>query len=758
MASSKALVEGVGRGATSGILSTLLDLTSDAVICFDAMGRILTANAQATMLTGLSLDELRDTDIRDLLFDAGSSLGPFVAETPKSHSKELALAQGPSSIIERPLPLPIDASLCELSLRLAQGGSAAVGVRCDRAVAPGDTYVLVMRPLDATVVAQREHDRLLDELSLANRRLSGTLRIVLETIDVQDVEVLFNEVLEQISETLEASGTLLYLAEASGFRLQGLTRSLESREVPQFLAYGEGIETLATKAGGALRLRLMPPSEKSLRMGALKSRELYDEDSATVRRIPARQVPPFTSLICVPIWYGGRVIGLLQVGWGQARPVRKDDARLLESVSRYLSVELAAALSSMRAERVQHFEDLATQFHDQLEQDQALASGDFSEPAQRLCHELGARIAPIECVPYQNTCVVSLPEAGAQDLPHGIDELVEGYVDGEVAVVSFGAASPLGSWMASQGCPGSGALIDLGELGGKRRAAIVWRGQGEEPFDEMELSLLHRVCVDARRTVLAGERRRQDTRIAQALQSGMRNELQQVKGITAHGLYSSATEAALVGGDFYDLIRLPGRRACVILGDVSGKGVEAASVSAAVRTALGAYAWEGQPPARMVRLLNDFLLGFSRLETFATLFVGMIDLAHASIAYCSAGHPPALLLRARTGELETLDVQSGVVGAFEAMTYRDGHVRLERGDRLMLYTDGVIEARSRDGSFFGEQGLHDALMEEATGDFEGLLDRILGRLDAFTERSLEDDVAMVTLRFDELGQQEAGAK
>ena len=259
------------------------------------------------------------------------------------------------------------------------------------------------------------------------------------------------------------------------------------------------------------------------------------------------------------------------------------------------------------------------------------------------------------------------------------------------------------------------------------------------------------MCIDVRQAVEEGERRVHDTRISQALQSGMKNELQRVEGITAHGLYSSATEAALVGGDFYDLIRLPNRRACVILGDVSGKGVEAASVSAAVRTALGAYAWEGQPPARMVRLLNDFLLGFSRLETFATLFVGVIDLARATLTYCSAGHPPAIFLRDEPREMFTLDEQSGVVGAFRGMSYHDGRVRLREGDRLLLYTDGVTEARSPSGAFFGEQGLRDAVMEEASGDYEHMLDRLLARLDAFTGRSLDDDVAMVTLRFDDLG-------
>ena len=235
------------------------------------------------------------------------------------------------------------------------------------------------------------------------------------------------------------------------------------------------------------------------------------------------------------------------------------------------------------------------------------------------------------------------------------------------------------------------------------------------------------------------------------MQLGMRNKLQEVDGLSTQSKYQSATEAAYVGGDFYDLVRLPKRHACAIMGDVSGKGVEAASVSSAVKTALAAYAWEGLTPARMVSLLNDFLLGFSRIETFATMFVGIVDLKNATLSYCSAGHPPALLVRARTGELVTLGVQSGVVGAFEGLRYLNGEVVLENGDILVLYTDGVTEARDSEGAFFGEDGLHDVLLREVTAGFDGLCDRILDSVSSFAGGSLEDDVSLVVIRFDSVG-------
>ena len=723
-----AKVEGVGRGSIPGVLSTLMSLTTDSVIAFDGNGKILVANDQAEALTGLEAHELRGEDIRALLFDA----------------------QAPEHAVSV-LPFPVDGSLAELSLRLAAGGSALVGVRCDRVHAPGETYLLVMRPVDEGLAAAREHDRLVDELSLANRRLSGTLKIVLETIDVQDMDILFSEVLEQITETLGATGTLLYLAEADGFRLRGSTRSLAGKRVPPFMGYGKGLETLVSHAGGAMRLRLLVPSEASLRSGSLASRELLDEDTGTTRRIPARQVPPFSSLICVPVWFGGHVIAIMEVGWAEPFAMRRDDARLLDSVTQYLSIELAAALTAMRAERTQRLDAAAADLHARLERDPELLDENFTSASAAVSEAIGVEVLPLKARPHDAGCIVSVPGGESLDMPYALDALVAGHVELDVAVVPVTAGSEVGTWLVSHGLPSSGALVDVGELGGARHAYLVLRPADREPLDDVDLDFMRRVALDMRETVQEGERRSKDTRISQALQSGMRNTLQRVEGITGFGLYSSATQAAFVGGDFYDLIRLPGRRACVILGDVSGKGVEAASVSAAVKTALGAYAWEGLSPARMVRLLNDFLLGFSRLETFATLFVGVADLRHATLTYCSAGHPPALLLRSGSNEMQTLDEQSGVVGAFRGMPYHDGRVSLGEGDRLFLYTDGVTEARSPSGSFFGEQGLHDALMEEATGSLDGLLDRMLGRLDAFTDRSLEDDVAMVALRFDRLG-------
>ena len=110
-------------------------------------------------------------------------------------------------------------------------------------------------------------------------------------------------------------------------------------------------------------------------------------------------------------------------------------------------------------------------------------------------------------------------------------------------------------------------------------------------------------------------------------------------------------------------------------------------------------------------------------------------------------------MNADASEILTLDVQSGVVGGLPRHRLPGRrHTRFSPGDVLLLYTDGTTEARDPSGAFFGEEGLRDAVMRESAADrpFEGFVGRLLASLDAFTGNRLEDDVAMVALRFDGL--------
>ena len=751
-------VEGVVDGTVAATLAQLLRLTSDAVIVFNMEGTVLLANEEAETLFVKVGSTLAGMDVRFLF-------------TPANQEN----LQKPFSIDD--LAFAIDGSTSMVTAPAHDGTSQVLSIRADYVGAPTQAIVLTASKLRELSSPMQDDERMVLDLRRANKRLSGALQIVLDTLDSEDMGQLIERVLEELSETVEADGALIYLAEQDGYHLHGVTESLKSASygvIPRYFAFNSSLERLTFYSEHALRLHTMALNSENLKQGRVKKRNLVNEDTREVITVDASHLPPFTSFLVVPVWFGGHIVALIEVGWERKRALLVEDARLLDSIANYLSVQLVGALSAMRTQRRDALREALARVRQGLlhsAADGEKISGELLQQVMRsVGTDLSAQVFSVDCC--EVTGNITLHALGAEQafgaaqdnmqgmasqqdggkqvaLPSTVEGLKTG--EGEASVKEVELDSELSRALAVQGLPCKGAVLFLGKFAGEQHTWLFLREENAEPLSDIELDFLDRVMLLVHSLAVGAEESQQNKHISQALQSGMKNDLQQVEGISAEGIYSSATADAFVGGDFYSMIKLPGRRACIIMGDVSGKGIEAASISSAVKTALSAYAWEGRTPARMVATLNEFLLGFSRVETFATLFVGIVDLASSSLMYCSAGHPPAILVSAQSGEAELLDVQSGVVGAFHDMEYKNGTVRLNEGDILLLYTDGTTEARSPEGAFFGETGLRDMIMDEVPRGFDGLLNRFLSTLDRYTGRRLDDDVAMVALRFDELG-------
>ena len=744
-------VEGVVDGTVAATLSQLLRLTSDAVIVFNMEGMVLLANEEAESLFVKVDGTIAGLDVRFLF-------------TPANQEN----LQKPFSV--ESLPFAIDGSTSTVAAPAEDGTSQVLSVRADYVGAPTQAIVLTASKLRDLANPMQDDERMVLDLRRANRRLSGALQIVLDTLDSEDMGQLIERVLEELSETVEADGALIYLAEQDGYHLHGATESLKSvslNRIPRYFAFNSSLERLTFYSEHALRLHTMPLNSGALKQGRVKKRNLVNEETREVITVDASHLPPFTSFLVVPVWFGGHIVALIEVGWERKRALLVEDARLLDSIANYLSVQLVGALSAMRTQRRDTLREALARVRQGLLHSAAEGEKISGERLQQVMRSVGtdlyAQVFSVDCCEVTGNVTLhalgaeqAAPEfdgargaaqgaaelGGAQDggnqiaLPSTVEGLKTG--EGEASVKEVELDSALSRALAAQGLPCKGAVLFLGKFAGEQHTWLFLREENAEPLSDIELDFLDRVMLLVHSLAVGAEESQQNKHISQALQSGMKNDLQKVEGISAEGIYSSATADAFVGGDFYSMIKLPGRRACIIMGDVSGKGIEAASISSAVKTALSAYAWEGRTPARMVATLNEFLLGFSRVETFATLFVGIVDLTTSSLTYCSAGHPPAILVSAQSGDAELLDVQSGVVGAFHDMEYKNGTIRLHEGDILLLYTDGTTEARSPRG-------------------FDGLLNRFLSTLDRYTGRRLDDDVAMVALRFDELGSTGSGA-
>lgn len=809
----------------------LFEHTSNAVILFDGKGEILAANSPAEHLFCTEAEHLTSRTIQSIFASEKGVAGAAAAVEPAAASAASSPSRAGADTADA-LP-SVATSLDAFSFfpgdeQLVSPGRVTVvcpdkegkerelSVVCTRLVSNTcaqhallskadescGLYLLIGRCLDPDQYMSANYNHVLGELGRANKRLAGTLQIVLRSLDAKDTNTLLARVLALISETMDATSSLCYLHEDNMLHLAGAypsaadaggaagvsadapsadapnadtasaSPSPHAHPAPALLSVGaeDALRALYFGSGKSLRLRILPTRRTSNFPSSNDLCEVLNIDTHEIFLIPRHLLPHFESFMSVPVWYGDEVIALIQVGYNTYRHMQKEDADLLDSVAKYLSLQLIGAISAEKAKRNHELNEFCTALREEMLSAPRLSEALLHRLCARAGHVLGAEVVFVHSEPdgASTAALAASAHAAAHatanaaasapafiargraiaDVPFPLlDFLPLRSLSNRLLITTFSLKDPLGLWLEKFGIMATGVLVDLGFVGKVRYGCVLYRLLDRPRFSAHEVDFIQHFAQNIRDISKSAHAQAQDRHIAQALQTGMSNVLQEVPGIRAQGIYSSATEAADVGGDFYDLVRLPGARACVIMGDVSGKGVEAASVSAAVKTALAAYAWQGLAPSAMVSLLNEFLLGFSRLETFATLFVGVCDLRAHTLKYCQAGHPPALLMRARTGDIVPLSVQSGVVGAFHDMRYVDGTAALEERDVLMLYTDGTTEARAQDGSFFGEEGLCDALVREYNGRFDGLLARLLKTLDEFTAQNLKDDVAMVALQF-----------
>jgi sigma-B regulation protein RsbU (phosphoserine phosphatase) len=203
--------------------------------------------------------------------------------------------------------------------------------------------------------------------------------------------------------------------------------------------------------------------------------------------------------------------------------------------------------------------------------------------------------------------------------------------------------------------------------------------------------------------------------------------------------------AAAVAGDFYDFLAVEDGRLGALLADVSGHGVPAALVASMVKVGASAEAVHARDPARVLGGLNRLFCA-SLDGAYVTAACVYLDRADGRLAYASAGHPPGLLWRAAAGRLERLDRNGLLLGFAPEAAYETVEVPLAEGDRLLLYTDGLVEAANAADEPFDEERLRTFVAENARLPAPALADALLGCVRAWTGRpGFEDDVTLLVL-------------
>lgn len=260
-------------------------------------------------------------------------------------------------------------------------------------------------------------------------------------------------------------------------------------------------------------------------------------------------------------------------------------------------------------------------------------------------------------------------------------------------------------------------------------------------FSKREIQVLEGIASQAAVAIENARLYEVERHIADTLQEAIIKIPQKIEGILFGHIYRSATEAAKVGGDFYDIFEMENQRIGIILGDVSGKGVKAATLTSLVRNTLQAYLFQGDAPETAMAKVNTITYSTTKATSFITLICGVLNIRNRHFTYCNAGHPPGLLKIARN--ISELRCESTALGAFSEAKFSQTIVRIPENGMMIFYTDGVIEARDNERRFFGEQGLLQAAKAEVST--EQMPGNILGEVLRFTGGKLQDDLAILTV-------------
>lgn len=277
---------------------------------------------------------------------------------------------------------------------------------------------------------------------------------------------------------------------------------------------------------------------------------------------------------------------------------------------------------------------------------------------------------------------------------------------------------------------------------------IINKSSGDNYTDEdretLEM-LLHfvAVAVDNSRMLkerLRQQKMRQEMAIAKQIQETLLPDgLGGIEGVEIGASYFPARE---VGGDFYDIIKIDETKFLVVLGDVSNKGVPAAMVMSALSGMLKAVV-RSQPDIKVSDLafrLNNLMAHdiIKDREMFVTMFFCKFNVADKVLTYCNAGHLPGLFWDSETQGIDELPEGGPIVGQFADIVYRQGERKMNTGDRLLLFTDGLTEAMDAEGKMFGRERVEQVLTVEIGLDPMEFCRRVKEWVDQFAEGAAED--------------------
>jgi sigma-B regulation protein RsbU (phosphoserine phosphatase) len=259
----------------------------------------------------------------------------------------------------------------------------------------------------------------------------------------------------------------------------------------------------------------------------------------------------------------------------------------------------------------------------------------------------------------------------------------------------------------------------------------------QKPWDNEKLLGSLRRQIEEGRVLRAKQREMLEAREIQ--QRLLPSESPKLSGCDIHFFWKPAND---VGGDYFDAIRLTDSSAAVCMADVAGKGLPAALLMSNMQASVRGLAQTTSSPAEMCSRLNRVAMDNTRSGRFTTLFYGILDSARCLVRYSNAGHVPPILIR-QDGAIARLFQGGTVLGVFPDSKYEEVEIPFSSGDRLVLITDGITEARNAQNEEFGEDRLIHLLRSRRGLPAADLQQMLLDSVASFAGHTLQDDAAIM---------------
>lgn len=605
-------------------------------------------------------------------------------------------------------------------------------------------------------LAEEERSRLLaaeQEARLAAERAAGRVaRLQAVTAGLSDARTtpdVAEVIVEQGTEAMEAASGAVCILNDDGDQLHVL------RHVGYNLSSVERYQTFS--------LNDPLPASEALRAGeivVLHSLEERDERYPWLAGLPTRNV----SFAVVPLLVGDRRLGAIAIGWPEERSFDEADRAFLTALGQQAAQALDRAqfyeAEHARAQRQGFLAEASRVLGSTLDYEQAL------DDVARLAVP---DIADAVSVHLLDDGALRTVAMAATDLDGGADgrrldrpprcfgpaqllELMAGRTSRLVAKVedehrqAWAAAGADPSALGEADCS-SVAAVPLRSRDEALGVLVVAMGSSPRRLGPSDLVFLEDVAARTATAITNSRSHLARTAIAHTLQhSLLPPEVPVLPGLEVAARYRPLGDEVEVGGDFYDVFAAGGGRWGVVIGDVSGKGVPAASLTALARYTVRTAAGGESGPSGVLEVLNNSILDDGAGERFCTVALALIhhDSAGAHFALSCGGQPLPMLVD-RNGDVRPVGEPGMAIGLFANPKLTDVSTTLGPEEILVLYTDGVVEARSPSGAF--ADGLLEATLKQCAGkNAEAVADAIESALLEFAGGRPRDDTAILVIR------------